>query len=105
MESNPPAGLRGETIRAQEDKIIRANGTEQWLRWVVQPWLREAGAIGGLVILSEDITLQKTSERQARLLNEIRSIFTKAESPQEVLRGVCGKILEYVHCEFSWLTC
>lgn len=48
---------------------------EQWLRWVIQPWLRQGGTIGGLVILSEDITHQKTTERQGRLLSEIRLIF------------------------------
>ena len=55
-------GLAGETLRAEEDLFVRANGTKQWLRWEVRPWHDRAGAVGGLLIFSEDITARKLAE-------------------------------------------
>ena len=53
--------LEGETIRADEDRWDRESGT-MWLRWEVRPWRRADGAIGGILIFSEDITRRKQSE-------------------------------------------
>ena len=38
-------GLAGETLRNDSDYWQRADGTELWLRWVVQPWTDETGAV------------------------------------------------------------
>jgi PAS domain S-box-containing protein len=55
--------LAGETIRGDEDRFVRQDGTEQWLRWEVRPWFTAADAIGGIVIMSEDITERKSAVR------------------------------------------
>ncbi len=62
-------GLAGETIRADEDRFERQDGTVQWLRWEVLPWLTSNGEVGGIVIFSEDITRHKLAEDEIRLLN------------------------------------
>lgn len=54
--------LAGATERAEEERFIRADGTEHWLRWEVHPWHVASGAIGGLMIFSEDITARKRFE-------------------------------------------
>lgn len=56
--------LAGETVRSAEDPFVRADGTTQWLSWEVSPWLTTAGDIGGIVIVSEDITANKLAEEK-----------------------------------------
>jgi two-component system sensor histidine kinase/response regulator len=63
--------LKGEVQRREEDRFVRADGTETWLRWEVRPWLEEDGAIGGLIMFTEDITARKHAE-QALQLSEQR---------------------------------
>ncbi len=59
-------GLSGEVVRAEEEFLRRADGGEQWLRWEVRPWRRANGDIGGIIILSEDITARKQAEKRLR---------------------------------------
>lgn len=53
--------LAGETIRNPKEPFERADGSVQWLRWEVRPWYEITDAIGGLLISSEDITLQQNT--------------------------------------------
>ena len=55
-------GLAGETVSRDEDYFERADGSAQWLRWEMRPWLEPNGAIGGIVIFSDDITQRKLTE-------------------------------------------
>ena len=65
-------GLAGETIREEVDKLEVPGQPIAWKRWEVRPWLDHTGAIGGIVIFTEDITVRKQAEfalaeSQARL--------------------------------------
>ncbi|OIR07678.1 putative diguanylate cyclase YegE [mine drainage metagenome] len=62
-------GLAGETLRADEDRFERADGTAQWLRWEILPWRKSDDTVGGIVIFSEDITRYKQAEEEIRQLN------------------------------------
>jgi PAS domain S-box-containing protein len=55
-------GLAGEVVRAEVDRFERPDGSEQWLRWEVRPWYLADGAVGGIVIFTEDITDRKRHE-------------------------------------------
>ncbi len=71
--------MKGEIIRAEEDRFVRENGSIQWLRWEVRPWNAVSGAIGGVVIFTEDITQRKLAQEQLsaereRLAVTLRSI-------------------------------
>ena len=53
--------LQGETLRADEDRWDGQDGTH-WARWEVRPWRTAEGAVGGILILAEDITRRKQME-------------------------------------------
>ncbi len=63
--------LAGAVEKAEADLIERADGTRQWLSWEVRPWYRASGAIGGLVMFTQDITERKhLEENLARARDE-----------------------------------
>jgi PAS domain S-box-containing protein len=51
--------LGGATRSSKEDKFLREDGSVQWLRWEVKPWYDEKGAIGGIIMYTEDLTEHK----------------------------------------------
>lgn len=62
--------LQGGIERSEESPIPRADGSVQWVHWEVRPWRNEAGDIGGLVMLSEDITERRAAGAALRASNE-----------------------------------
>ncbi len=69
-------GLAGETLRAEEDRWDREDGTV-WLRWEIRPWRNLDGVQGGILIFSEDITQRKLAE--AALLEMSRKLIDAHE--------------------------
>jgi signal transduction histidine kinase/CheY-like chemotaxis protein len=47
----------------EADLFVRADGSHQWLSWRLQPWHTASGAIGGIVMFTEDITRRKQLEQ------------------------------------------
>ena len=60
--------LAGAVEQVDQDCFARADGTTQWLRWQARPWHTAAGAIGGIVIFSEDITDRRHAEQEREAL-------------------------------------
>lgn len=58
--------MDGYAVRAEEDRLMRADGSVQWLRLDVGPWYAANGDIGGIVIFTEDITERKRAEEALR---------------------------------------
>ncbi len=58
--------LTGAVERREEDWFVRADGTEDWIRWEVRPWLDDTGAIGGIIMFTEVITERKRAEATLR---------------------------------------
>jgi PAS domain S-box-containing protein len=53
--------LQGETLRSDEDRWEGQDGSH-WARWEVRPWKTPESTVGGILILTEDITRRKQME-------------------------------------------
>ena len=51
--------LAGEAVTNQEDRVDFADGRAAWFRWEVRPWPAADGSVGGVIILSENISERK----------------------------------------------
>lgn len=59
-------GLAGEAMRADADCFVRSDGTIQWYRWEIWPWMEDTDEVGGIIISAEDITERIGAERKLR---------------------------------------
>jgi diguanylate cyclase (GGDEF)-like protein/PAS domain S-box-containing protein len=82
--------LKGETIRCAEHRRERPDGTILWARWEVRPWRAGDGAIGGIVLFTENISEQKEAEQRLRLA---ASVFSNAREGI-MITDPAGTILE-----------
>jgi diguanylate cyclase (GGDEF)-like protein/PAS domain S-box-containing protein len=58
--------LEGETVSFSEDSYENEHGSTRWVRRMVRPWFQGNGAVGGIVVLAEDITQRKLAEGALR---------------------------------------
>jgi len=63
--------LAGAVDRHPGERFVRSDGSEQWIRWEIQPWRQANGEVGGIVMFTEEITSQRRSE-QALQASEAR---------------------------------
>jgi signal transduction histidine kinase/ActR/RegA family two-component response regulator len=73
--------LAGETIECEEDRLEWPDGEVEFARWRLVPWKRNDGAVGGLIIFTENITesalardaLEQSNERLRLAINSARA--------------------------------
>ncbi|WP_082150810.1 PAS domain S-box protein [Chromobacterium sp. LK1] len=90
--------LDGEVIRQEEERFARQDGSVQWLCWEVRPWHGRDGAIGGIVIFTEDITARKLMEEDRHRLAEALD-----QSAQPVVMTDAARRILYVNAAFGEL--
>lgn len=92
-------GMKGEAVRGVEECFERMDGTIQWLHWEMLPWRDADGAVGGIVIFSEDITdrvriqeeLRNERRRLAERIKELNCLYGISrliEQPGSTLEGI-----------------
>lgn len=85
--------LAGEAQEVDEDLFEQSDGSVRWLRSVVRPWHTGRGTVGGIVVLTDDITERRRAEsalleREARY----RAVIETAADGFLMIDGV-GRIL------------
>ncbi|WP_348264102.1 EAL domain-containing protein [Telmatobacter sp. DSM 110680] len=91
--------LGGETIKSEDERYDRSDGSIFFVRFEVRPWLMGTGDIGGIIIFSEDITARKHAESRLQLA---ASVFTHA-AEGIVITDPSGIILD-VNDAFTQIT-
>ncbi len=92
-------GLAGETVSADEEEFGRPDGGKQWFRWEVRPWAMSDQTIGGITIMTEDVTdrvlavraLRESKKRQSFLLS-LNDALRTIDEPVEAI-AVAAKML------------
>ncbi|TCO81497.1 PAS domain S-box-containing protein [Plasticicumulans lactativorans] len=89
--------LAGATERCEAEAFERADGCVDWIRWEVLPWYEADGSIGGLILLSEDITERRQAQEALWASQQrFRAIFNQAAVGIAVLspQGQCLQVNE-----------
>lgn len=63
-----------------EEQWTREDGTIEWLRWEIQTWENDSGAVGGLIMFVETITETKRAERSLYDAKEAAEAANRAKS-------------------------
>lgn len=80
-------GLAGEILSADEDQIVRADGSVQWVTWDVRPWYRD-DQVGGIVVATEDVTAR---------VEATRALHEREERSDQVIRLANFGIFDHDH--------
>ncbi|NEQ97285.1 MAG: EAL domain-containing protein [Cyanothece sp. SIO2G6] len=64
------ACLQGEVLSCDEDSLVRADGSTEWLRWELHTWCGGNGDVGGLVMFTEIITDKRQMQHDLQTANE-----------------------------------
>lgn len=91
--------LAGAIEKCDEDQLLRADGSVEWVRWEIHPWRTGQGNIGGIVIFSEVITERKQAEAELRKLS-----LAVNQSPSSIIITDIDANIEYVNDAFVKVT-
>lgn len=96
--------LAGAQERMEEDRFVRTDGSVQWVRWEVVPWRKADGAVGGIIIFTQDVTARKkmqnamvdVAEQRREFFRRTMRLATSGKleiSEIEDLKAFCGESL------------
>ncbi len=63
------ACLAGVGQKCEEELIIKADGSQGWARWEINPWQKSDGEIGGSILAIEEISDRKETQKQLAEVN------------------------------------
>jgi PAS domain S-box-containing protein len=85
--------LSGETVCGKPKRLILPNGSERWMNWQASPWRDERGRIGGLLIVSHNVTAQIEAENEARRQRAFASTILEHSPLPLVVKDEHGRVL------------
>src|SRR5581483_3449345 len=93
--------LAGAVETCEEDRLVRADGTMDWIRWEVHPWRGADGEIGGIIIFTDVITDRKRAEDRLRAQYAITHVLAESASIEEAVPGILRSICECLNWDYG----
>ena len=85
--------LEGHRERSDDDLLVRADGTQDWVRWDIQPWQDATGKTGGLILACTVVSGDgRDKARSAFEQNLAHSLLNSPAAPV-VIVDMRGRIL------------
>ena len=72
--------LAGAIEKNDEELFVRTDGVKQWIKWEVRPWFTGSGDIGGIAMLTEDVTVRKLLLEDLRIAKQSADTATGIKS-------------------------
>lgn len=104
--------LAGEKLGMEEDSYVRADGSLQWMRWQLTPWYLHDGAVGGLLMLTEDISLRKQDAEAIKSMARMRDLLMQmateyinlhSEEMESKIEGSLKLLGEFVNADRAYI--
>ena len=92
--------LAGETIKSGDNRLEGPGGRVLWGRSEVLPWRTSDGAIGGVILFTEDNTERKKAEVELRESNELLQLFIEC-APAAL--AMLDREMRYLAVSRRWL--
>jgi diguanylate cyclase (GGDEF)-like protein/PAS domain S-box-containing protein len=92
--------LAGEASPLVENSYQRDDGSWRWVRRIVRPWWTGQGTVGGIVVLSEDITARKEAEQALEQSRNLLQLFIE-HAPAAI--AMFDREMRYLAVSRRWL--
>jgi PAS domain S-box-containing protein len=84
----------GESLQAEDDAFVGADGRAQRIDWQMRPWRDAAGAVAGIVLISRKVTQNHVAAEALRMSEARLSSVFAAMSEGLVIHGADGRIVD-----------
>lgn len=87
--------LAGHRERTEDDLFIRPDGSQDWVRWDIQPWREEAsGCIGGIILSCTVVTADTRDRKTITFERNLAHSLLQSPLAPVVLVDTAGRILQ-----------
>jgi PAS domain S-box-containing protein len=111
-KSNAKAALMGITSKVDVEQYTRHDGASMMLKWEVRPWHVNDDSIGGVIVLTEDITDQQRIANENKRLSTIQQVLMKIsarfidfreEELDEVIHSNLAELARHVNADRAYI--
>ncbi len=86
--------LAGEHVLSEPERVVLPTGAHRWMMWEASPWRDDDGEVGGLLIISRDVTALKQAEEDVRDARAYAAtILENVPTPLIVKDAATGRIM------------